>query len=299
MTTLPLALLAALHLAFVGLGGVGPLVIAGLRLVGGFQADDDVDRWLYRVGKWSTAAVAAGAGMGLAAGVIRAGVSESYVDMLQRFGARAYSMLVVEWVFTIVCYGAWLWLWSRCRQAPWRHALLALVGASNLLYHFPPMMVAQNLLTSQPELIAESQIARSVLLPLLWTPYVIAKTLHVWGAGAVVASVCLLFVVGSSIKSEVAQSYVRWVATIGLAGTSAQLLTGIAVLLLLTGDQAQQLTGVSMAATTTFLLGVILTIHLMLHLARLAIRPATPLRATGLAATVFCIMLSMSLAARW
>ena len=299
MTTLLLALLATLHLALVGLGAVGPLVIAGFRLVGQFRANDDVDAWLYRVGKWSTAAVVLGAGIGLAAGAIRAGVSDTYVDMLQRFGARAYSMLVAEWVFTMVCYCAWLWLWDRCRQTPWRHALLALVGATNLLYHFPPMMIAQNMLTSHPELIAESQITRSALLPLLWTPYVVAKTLHVWGAGTIVASVCLLFVISNSIKREVEQSYVRWSASVGLAGTGAQLLTGIAVLLLLTGDQAQQLTGASIVATAIFLIGVLLTFHVMLHMARLAIRPTPPLRATGLAVTVFCIMLSMSLAARW
>lgn len=299
MTTLLLALLAALHLAFVGLAAVGPLVIAGLRMVARFRADNDVDGWLYRVGKWSTAAVLIGAGVGLTAGTIRAGVSDAYVDMLQRFGMRAYSMLVAEWVFTIVCYGTWLWLWDRCRQAPRRHALLAIVGATNLLYHFPPMMIAQNMLTIHPELIAESQITRSALLPLLWTPYVAAKTLHVWGAGTVVASVCLLLVTGSSIRSDMAHRFVRWSSTVGLIGIAAQWLSGIAVLLLLAGDQAQRVTGASIAATGVFLIGVLLTIHVMLHMARLALRPTPPLRATGLAVMVFCIMLSMSLAARW
>lgn len=289
------ALLAALHQTAVGLAAVGPVLVGVLRLRAAFRRDDSADRCLRQIAWWSTVAVVLGAVVGLAAGVLRVGVSDEYTHMLGRFALRAYYLLAAEVAFTLACYAAWLWLWERWRVAPWRHAVLAVVGATNLLYHFPPLMIAQHLLTIQPDLIADPEISRPALLSLMATPYVVAKTLHVWAAGLVIAAACQLLAVGESTTNT---TLVRWTAGAGLCGVSMQMLTGVAVLLFDQPGIARRITGDALLGTVVFVVGVLLTIHVLLHLARLVVTPDSRISGGRLAAMVVCIMLAMSLAIR-
>lgn len=297
------SLLAAVHLTIVGLAAVGPLLVAVLRLSGRGRQDvadaSALDSVLRRVARWSTASVVAGALVGIVAGTWRVWADDGeYYAMLARFPKHAYGMLAVEWLFTLACYGAWLALWKRWQEKPWWHAVLAVVGATNLLYHFPPLMVAHNLIAEQPELVSPPVITRKLALEVMLLPQVAAKTTHFWGASVVVTATALA-VASRRLKADRPREVlVRWSAVVGFCGTTAQFLSGLATLLLIDGAETRNLTGGSPGATGLLVLGVILSILLLLLWARIALRPTTQLPITGLAATVAGIMLSMSLAAR-
>lgn len=291
------SVLAASHLAAAGLAAVAPLLVASLRLVRGVRGNRPLDEELRQVALWLCWAMVAVAVIGLAAGFVRWGSDSGYRDMLGRFPPHAYYMVAGEWVFSLLVYGGWLALWRRWRKKPWLHAGLALLGATNLLYHFPPLMIGQNLLAAAPALVASTSIERPAMLEVMSQPVVLAKTLHVVGMGAVVAAVAVLVAVrpaGGSAWTLV----VRCAAGTALVALVAQWITGVAMLALLPASASRPMTGSSPAATMALVLGVLLTVHLMSKMARLSLSPRVAYSPTGLGAMLGCVILLMSLAAR-
>jgi hypothetical protein len=301
MITILQSLLAALHLTAIGLAAAGPMLVAVMRLSGRLREDGMADRLLWRVGVWATAATLIAALVGLAAGLLRVESDRgAYFAMLSRFTPRAYYLLAVEWLFSLLCYGVWIATWQRWRQKPLWHAAIALMGATNLLYHFPPLMIAQNLLASDPTLVAEHEISRPLALGLMTTPLVVAKTVHIWGASLVVAATSLLLAAAThDANFACSKQFVRWAGLSCLAGVVAQWFSGIATLLLLSDGRAQAMTGSSLPATGLLVLGVLLTLQLMLNLARQSLNPVRLVHPGRLVALVGSIMLTMSLASRW
>jgi len=188
-------------------------------------------------------------------------------------------------------------LWNRWRQKPWRHGFLALLGATNLLYHFPLLMISQNLLVDQPSLVAETTVTRSLLVHLFHTPLVLAKASHIWAMSFVVASCGLLLAESLSRPSPPAQPH-RAAGIAGVVGLVVQFVTGVAVLACLPAARTQWITGGSPLATALLLTGVLLGIHLLLSFAKLALRPTDPAKVGVVATEVVSVMLLMSLAAR-
>jgi hypothetical protein len=217
--------------------------------------------------------------------------------MLARFPRSAYGMVAGEGVFAVACYVVWVMLWRRLRARPVLHAIPVVLGATNLLYHFPPLMIAQNLLAANPTLIPEPTITRELLLQLMATPLVLAKSLHVWGASLVVAGV--MVVLASPTAGLARGVLVRGGAIAALVGLTLQPVTGVVTLAALPAGEGSRMVGSSLLATLTFSLGILVGLHLMLPLAQLAFRPLLPARWGMLAGSVVCVMLLMSLAARW
>lgn len=291
------AILATLHLAVAGLAGCGPLLVAGLRLrrVSADPADDAV---LRRVAGWSVAAVVLAAVLGLAAGAWRAGVGQGgYLEMLSRFPARAYWMVAGEWLFSLACYSGWLAMWNRWRQKPWRHGFLAMLGTTNLLYHFPLLMISQNLLVEQPGLVTETTVTRPLLVDLFHTPLVLAKASHIWAMSLLVAA-CAVLLAESISRSSPRLGLRRAAGIAGLVAMVVQMVSGVVVLACLPAAQTQRITGGSVLATTLLVLGVLLAIHLLMSFTKLALRPQAATKVVVLATGVVSVMLLMSLAAR-
>lgn len=298
MVALVQAVLTMLHIASVGLAAAGPLLAAALRLRRHFRHDADADQCLRRLALWSTAALLASATIGLIAGGWRLWWDDgSYASMLGRFPRRSYEMLAAEWFFTLVCYVLWLVLWTRWREKPWLHAAVALVGSTNLLYHFPPLMIAQNLLASWPDLIAEQQITRSLMLELMYSPIVVAKTVHLWGASIVVAAANLLLATERRPVSGI-DTLIRLAVGVALAGVVVQWLSGVAIVALLPAEPGERLLGEPVAASL-FAVAILLSVHVLHHLIAATMTPAENLRPRRLVSAVAGVMLLMSLAARF
>ncbi len=287
------AVLATFHLFVAGLAGGGPLLVAGLRLWWRrMETEPASDAGLRQLAVWSVGAVVLAAMTGLVAGAWRAGVGQGgYLEMLARFPARAYAMVAIEWVFSIACYGGWLALWNRWSQKPWRHGLLALLGATNLLYHFPLLMISQNLLVEQPNLVAGSVVARPLVVQLFHTPLVMAKASHIWAMCMLVSS-CGLLMAAPVVRLH------RVAGVVGLVALVVQFVSGAAVLGCLPADQTQRITGGSILATALLVLGVLMGIHLLMSFAKLALNPASPAKPGLVSGMVVGVMLLMSLAAR-
>ncbi|MCO6047948.1 hypothetical protein NG895_28930 [Aeoliella sp. ICT_H6.2] len=291
------AVFAALHLALAGLAGGGPLLVAGLRLRKSSRepANDEV---LHQLAIWSIAALVLATIVGLMAGTWRAGAGQGdYLAMLARFPQRDYWMVAAEWVFSVACYAGWLVLWNRWRQKPWRHGLLVLLGATNLLYHFPLLMISQNLLVEQPGLVAEPTISRSLLVPLFHTPLVLAKASHIW-AMSILAAACGLMLAESVSRSTPHLPLRRSAGVVGIVALALQLLSGVVVLACLPAGQTQRITGGSAVATTLLVIGVLLAIHMLMLFAKLALRPEMPAKTGMMITSAASVMLLMSLAAR-
>jgi hypothetical protein len=157
-------------------------------------------------------------------------------------------------------------------------------------------MISQNLLAANPSLIPEPTITRELLLQLMATPLVLAKSLHIWGASLVVAGVMIVL---TSPTASVARSViVRGGAIAALVGLTLQPVSGVVTLATMPAGQASRMVGSSLLATIAFFLGILVGLHLMLPLAQLAFRPPLSAKWGMLAGSVVCVMLLMSVAAR-
>lgn len=291
------AILAAGHLAAAGLAAVGPLLVAGQRAMPRTRGDDTLDERLRAVAVGCCWAVVAAAATGLAAGAVRWGSDTAYEQMLGRFPAHAYAMVAGEWLFTLACYFAWVGLWRRWRHRIWLPAGLVLVGATNLLYHFPPLMIGQNLLAENPSLVATTVVERSAMVGVMQQPVVVAKTLHIAGMGLVVSAVAVLMAVAGS-GSQAGLLATRWSASAALLAFAWQWISGVAIIALLPTAAGAPMIGGSVAAAGAMVLGLLLTVHLMFVLAQLALAPGTAYRPVGLGIMLGGVLLLMSLAAR-
>ena len=148
----------------------GPLVCIwlSLRRRRGDLASGQVGRWLAGV---SLAALVDGILVGLLlVGLAWLDSDPGYRDALSRFPARAYWNGLAELAFSVVCLAAYAFLWDRWALKPWWHATLAVLGSTNLLYHFPPLMSAIAELAARPELVPAEVVTRPLVLQLMSRP---------------------------------------------------------------------------------------------------------------------------------
>ncbi len=293
------ALFAAMHLWAAGVASVGPLLAAGLRWLG----RDEIDSALKRLGWWSIGTLVATALLGLAMGVgLWSAPGGEYAAMLGRFPRQLYLYTAIEGAFTLVCYGVWLATWDRWRKRPGLHAVLPIVGATNLLYHVPPLMFVQRMLVEEPRLVAEEVVTRALFLPLMFSHEVMAKTLHFWGAAGVATAALGLGLLVSKESNDTKSndtkpSAVRRVALLGLVAVLWQLVTGMAVLLA-APDLAQTMLGRSPLATAALMIAVVVAIGLLGGWLALVLTPSERRPVRWIFAGVATLFFAMSLAVR-
>lgn len=291
------AVLATFHIAAAGLAAVGPLLVASLRLRKPCRSDNSADNSLRQLAWAALFALLAAAAVGFIVGAWRLWTDPEYAAMLARFSRRSYELLAAEWFFSLICYGIWLALWSRWREKPWRHAVIAWVGATNLLYHFPPLMTAQNLLAAEPSLVAEQQISRPDVLVVMRSPVVLAKTAHIWGASLLVAAISLLLSIVQR-DSTACCALIRVGVWVALVGVVAQWLSGIVTVALLPAEAARRLIA-QPGAAILMVLSVLTSTYLLQQLVSATLCSVASIRPRRLAWITSIAMLLMSLAARW
>lgn len=241
------ASLVAAHLFTGALAGAGPLVAAGCRLFPAMRSEGDDS--LRRLAKWSLVAMFASLGVGaVSALLLWWPENSSYRAAALGIPAADYAMLAAEWVFTLVLLTIYFAVWRRGKSHPWLHGLIALVASTNLLYHFPTMMIVMGALAADPGLAAEAEVTRPVFLRLIAMPALLAKTLHFWSLSVLVAGISTSYAGGKAPVGRAA-SVVQAGGVVGLVGLALMFLTGVLLLTQLPALPQRALIGGDLVAT--------------------------------------------------
>lgn len=289
------ALVASLHLVAAGLASIGPLLAAG-ALIGRRKSSKDLSPAWKQLAWYSVIALVLTAAIGFMSGaLLYLSEPDGYGRVLSRFPHKLYVYTALEWLFSLVCYGVWYWLWNWGTRRPWLHSLLPLAGATNLLYHFPPLMTVQKLLIARPELIEPLRIERGDYLAAAFSPEVLARSLHFWGMALVVSAAVALLLLRWYPTGQTSKA----VATVGLVGTLSQLVTGFAVLMFAPVGETTRMTGGILAETALLGVGIVVSFWILLRWAALVFRPPGGREPLVLAAAVYVQIVMMSFLAHF
>ncbi|MCA9189030.1 MAG: hypothetical protein R3E01_28055 [Pirellulaceae bacterium] len=198
---------------------------------------------------------------------------------------------VWELGFYFGCMFAYWWIGRRDRPlrfwGRFGHGLLAVMAATNLLYHFPPLMAMISRYSRAAEAIPE--LSREQFRELLFSPLLVAKTAHFAFASLAVASIWLLVVLwgrpAEVSKSTNALDRTPWFAVVAIVG---QLLTGIWLVTLLPPGQQRQMMGGNAVGTAALVGGIVMSITLLNQLSNLAFGDAGR-RSVAIAASMLVV----------
>jgi len=289
--------LLAVHLLAMNVPSAAPLVCVWLHGRGrcGDHAADAVGRQLAEVSLWS---LLIGTLLGaILIALLWAADDRGYWNALERFPARAYGFALGELAFTAACLILYVAMWDRWRGRPRLLAFVALLATTNLLYHFPPLMVVIGNLASRPELVQADVVTRPVFRDLLVRPDLLAQVLHFIIASVAVAGIALmLFARRYQTMSQPGEPVDRLIAAgarVALVATLTQLAVGVWVLIQLPGVGRTALLGDDWLAGTMFFLSVLATFGVLHALAAVALgdtRGVAVRRAAVLMLTVVVLM---------
>ena len=261
MVTLRVILLM-LHLVSMNVASVGPLLCLWLRWCGR-QGHDSAEEAGKRLERWSLVALIAGVVVGfIQFGLIWLSRDEAYLEALARFPQTALASVVGEAAFSAACLAIYAKTWQLWRGRPWLHGIWALLAATNLLYHFPPLMVGIRQLAARPELVLDPVVDRGSFRPLILRPEILSQSIHFVLASVAVTGVLLMWIAGRN-DSHVVRSGAR----LALLATMAQIVVGGWVLLTLPIGIRNDLTGDQWLATSLFLLALAASLALLHALA--------------------------------
>jgi len=285
----------AAHLLTLNLASAGPLVCLWLRRRK--HPDWELrDRVGQRIAWWSVWSFVLG--MLLGAGLLLPD-NPQLRAALARFPAKAHWYAAAELAFSLVCLVCYAAVWRRARQWPRLHGLLGLLSVTNLLYHFPPLMVVLGKLAKNAQWISEStMIDRQLFVELMLSGEVLALSMHYIVASFAVAAVAVLWL-SACAKPQAADC---GLANKRLAARSAQLTiictllqlpVGIWVLMTLPAGSRHALMGGDMLNSVYFVGGIAATFVLLQQLMAISLGEiSSPMarRAVGLLGLVVLLM---------
>ncbi len=281
--TLFIALLTV-HLLAVNLAAAGPLASLVLEWAATRRNLPAADELARRLSRHALVAFAIGTAIGVAfLAILWSRENDPFVAAMLRFTRAKLWFAGAELLFYVVCQAIYLWMWPR----PWRrtslgrvvHRSAAVLAATNLLYHFPPVMVVIADIAAG-HLDAPSVIDATVYRRLAFSPAVLSRSLHHIFAAVALAGLYAV-VLAWREKSRASgdgprddretQPHIRaatWGGRIALVATLLQIPVGAWVLLTL--DNSRAVMGGDLAVTGLFAVAVIAALGLMHHLAALA-----------------------------
>jgi hypothetical protein len=183
-----------------------------------------------------------------------------------------WGFLIAEILFYVGCMAAYVGLWNRLRTRRLWHRLLAIVAATNLLYHFPPLFVMLSVVSSRPDL-ADLPYDHQAYLRLWADAEVLSRVMHHWLASAAVAGTATALFAWRMSRRDSTNDVRRLVAggaKIALIASGLQVPVGIWVLAELPAMSRNALTGGDQIATTLFAASVFTALALLNSLANLS-----------------------------
>jgi hypothetical protein len=310
MLTLLTVVLLAVHLLAMNVAAAGPLVCLWLHGQGrrGEETAFAVGRQL----AWLAAVVLLAGGVvgGVLVAFAAADPDGRYLRALERFPPQSLIYAGGEAVFSLACLVVYAGMWDRWRGRPWLHGLWAVLAATNLLYHFPPLMVALGTLAVNPQLVSEPVITRGVFRPLMVSPEILSQSVHFALASVAVAGLTVMLLArrlrrsGENVAADVdsaidapteeAGRLIRGGALIALTATATQLIVGTWVLVELPYRVRHALVGDDWLATGLFLLAIVGTFGLLNSLAIVGLGDTTDRSVQRCAVLLLSVVLLMA-----
>lgn len=270
-------LLLATHLVCVNVSMCGPLVCLWLDRRQRRRGDPAAAVAARLLADWSLWLLIVGTLLGLALGMLHwwSG-NELFFAALTRLSGKV-TFGVWEILFSLVCLGLYAWGWRAPRQRlAWRvvHQSLAVLGTTNLLYHFPLLfgVITQLQVNGQTR---GDEIDASEFRHLMMDGEVLATTLHVWIAALATAGVALMVIGVRRPDAGDAGEFrpvIAWGARIALAATLLQIPSGVWLMTHLTQGRLDQLLGGDALGTLMFLGALVATFGLLHLLSAIAMR---------------------------
>jgi hypothetical protein len=293
------ALLTA-HLVCVNAAAGGPLVAAWLDWRSARDAAAGVAaRFL---AAWSVGGLVAGVGIGLLLGWLRWNAEYQALWL----GPMSYKLqwAAIELLFSLVLTIGW-WLWLRARPggsaaARLARGLVAVLAATNLLYHFPLLFaVAQQLYESGRT--GGAPIRGAEFRALMLTGPAAALAVHVTLASLAVAGIMLLGLALRLLRGgdEAGKRIAVWGGRWALAASLAQLPVGLWTLAALPAAAQTQIMGGDLAGTLLLVAALCAAFWLISDLVQIALGEAgRPLLIRAMAAMLVTVALMTAMQER-
>lgn len=281
-------LLLATHLLAMNVASAGPLAAAWLASQGDLGAV-----LARRMMRQSLGGLGVGALLG---GALLLAPSAGLRAALGRFPASTYWFAAGELAFSAAVMAGLLWIVRSPRRRPVLTWGLALVTASNLLYHFPPLMAVIGKLAADPQWATEAPISHAALLRLIRRPDVLAMWLHFTLASIAAATIVAFWPSrreSSTAPTEPSERILRRLAAAALVATLAQVPVGVWLLAATESRERDAMLGQGIATSALFLGGVVAALALMHALASATLgdlAPTTRRRCVWLLAAVIVLM---------
>lgn len=248
--------LLAIHLLAMNLASAGPLISGWLRWRGDEFSTASGRRFI----GWSIYAFLLGI---LTGGLLIITIpGNSLWAALGRFPANAYWFAGAELLFSFACMLLIGWGWRRLNK--WGIAAFAFISATNLLYHFPPLMAVIGKLAANPQFSEVEVIERPALLELMGRGEVMALSFHFGFSAIAVSAIALLYLIYRGTTDAAPES--RGAAGIAFVATLLQIPVGVWLLMSLPGTSRMALMGKSLLGSLTFMAAMVLSLILLQRL---------------------------------
>ena len=280
VSIVPSVLLLTAHLLAMQVAGAGPLVAVLLDKIGGRHC---LLERLTRVSWWS-----------FWIGILLGGaLTLTQVSLVDRDYGPAIEMLayklqwgVLELLVFAMSLWAYLWGWRRLRSSRARrgwHRFLGIFTATNLLYHFPTLMLLFSRIV-EGRLETTEPISAASYRGYAFGGDVFAATVHFWLASLVTAGIVVALLAiqasgreeGTELGStkttpmEATRRVGLWGNSIALIAAMLQLPVGMWLLSVLPGDEQARVLGNDWKATGLLAVAIVLAFGLLHDLASIA-----------------------------
>ena len=197
----------------------------------------------------------------------------SYFAALRRVPAYRLWFFAGELVFYLACMIPYVVLWDRATGHRWWHRVLAVLAATNVLYHFPPFFTMLSLMSTRAEL-ANASLDRSLYVELFTDSETLARVAHHWLSSVTTAGVALMCLSArccaesTAVNSDVSSNRVpTFAARIALFATALQMPIGLWLLLESPTSAQSQLLGGDAISTVLFSTAILSMVLLLQQLA--------------------------------
>ncbi|MEO8496049.1 MAG: hypothetical protein ABI614_13340 [Planctomycetota bacterium] len=207
--------------------------------------------------------------------------NDAYHDLMHKFMYKIkwgawellFSLVLMTGYAVLVARGAPRYLFSKLGRAS-----IAILAATNLLYHFPVLFIVISEVAGG-YLDVPEPVDAAIFRSLMTEPSVLARSVHFWVASFAVTGVALIGYGEWLLRKDQQETGSRiavWGARIALVPTLLQILVGVWVLTVLPPLMQQRLMGRDLWAASAFGVSIIGALWLMHQLSAIAFGDTRP-----------------------